>query len=102
VGFPRIVDEPPFREEKFIVPYRRNKHFTGRKKLLGTLWIKLCKEASNEWSHTIALYGLGGVGKTQLVLEYVYSHRDKYERIYWISAASEDTLFLGYQDIAKD
>ena len=96
-----MIEDPLFREEKFIVPYRRNKHFSGRKMLLGTLWARLCDEASNEWSHIIALHGLGGIGKTQLALEYIYSHQDKYDRIYWISAASEDALFLGYQRIAK-
>ena len=53
-----------------------------------------------KWNHRIALYGLGGVGKTQLALEYVYLNRTKYERIYWISGATEATLFSGCQEIA--
>ena len=87
--------------DKFKVPYQRNPNFTGRRNLLATLRAKLCDIVPGAWNHRVALYGLGGVGKTQLALEYVFSHKDDYERIYWISAVSEATLFSGFQDIAE-
>src|SRR5271155_3033227 len=87
--------------DKFIVPYQKNEHFTGRRNLLARLCEKLCETAPRQYNHRVALYGLGGVGKTQLALEYVYSHKSEYERIYWISAVSEATLFSGFQEIAK-
>ena len=86
--------------DKFKVPYQRNPNFTGRKNLLTTLRAKLCDIAPGSWNHRVALYGLGGVGKTQLALEYVFSHKSDYDRIYWISAVSEATLFSGFKDIA--
>ena len=49
----------------------------------------------------MALYGLGGVGKTQLALEYVYENKSQYEQIYWISAATEATLITGFGEIAR-
>ena len=88
-------------DNKFIVPYRRNVHFTGRAELLKNLDMKLSDTTEKEWNHRVALYGLGGIGKTQLALEYVHSRKDNYERIYWISAVNKGTLLAGYQDIAK-
>lgn len=87
--------------DKFRVPYQRNPHFTGRKNLLATLRAKLCDIVPGSWNHRVALYGLGGAGKTQLALEYVFLHKNDYERVYWISAANEATLFQGFQDIAE-
>ena len=88
-------------DEKFIVPYQRNAHFTGRRTLLEDLRAKLCETAPKKWNHRVALYGLGGVGKTQLALEYVYMHQTNYERIYWISAATEAKLLSEFEKIAS-
>ena len=52
-------------------------------------------------NHRIALYGMGGIGKTQCALGYVYANRDVYDRIYWISAVDRTSLLSGYQNIAK-
>ena len=88
-------------DNKFIVPYQRNAHFTGRRTLLEDLRAKLCEIAPKKWNHRVALYGLGGVGKTQLALEYVYMHQANYERIYWISAATEAKLLSEFEKIAS-
>jgi Cdc6-like AAA superfamily ATPase len=65
-----------------MVPYQRNANFTGRADLLTKLSTKLCDIIPKSWNHRVALYGLGGVGKTQLALEYVYAHKGQYDRVY--------------------
>jgi hypothetical protein len=85
-----------------MVSYERNVHFTGRETLLKEIETSLFEDLPNRWNYRVALYGLGGVGKTQLALEYVYSRRGKYDSIFWISAASHATLLSGMQEIAKD
>ena len=45
---------------------------------------------------------MGGIGKTQIALEYVYTNRTSYERIYWLTAVDQASLLSGYQKIAKD
>lgn len=87
-------------EEKFIVPYERNPAFLGRDKFLEGLRDALAADVPGKFSHRIALYGMGGIGKTQCALEYVYANRNLYERVYWIPATDQAALLSGYQKIA--
>jgi tetratricopeptide (TPR) repeat protein len=86
--------------ENFVVPYEKNPQFTGRKKFLKTLKEKMSDKTPKKYNHRIALYGMGGIGKTQTALEYVYTEKDSYERIYWITAVDQASLLSGYQKIA--
>jgi hypothetical protein len=54
----------------FSVRYERNPYFTGRDELLERLRNELTEHKPKRYNHRISLYGLGGVGKTQIVLEY--------------------------------
>ena len=75
------------------VPYRRNVSFTGREELLEELHRALTRGAA------IALTGLGGIGKTQLALEYAYRHRDEYRVVWWVRADDEATLAGDYAEL---
>ena len=83
------------------MPYEENPHFVGRKELLKTLRMRLSDVGSKQYNHRIALHGLGGVGKTQTALAYVYAHKSDYESIYWITGVNQASLFSGFQTIAK-
>ncbi|OQU94929.1 Tetratricopeptide repeat-containing protein [Cladophialophora immunda] len=50
---------------------------------------------------SVVLHGLGGIGKTQLVIEYVRRYKEKYTAIFWVNAKDEDTIKLSFRDIAK-
>ena len=64
---------------------QRNRHFTGRSELLDQLGRQLGQQdVAAVLPH--ALQGLGGVGKTQLAIEYAYRASDKYDVVWWISA----------------
>jgi Cdc6-like AAA superfamily ATPase len=69
-----------------MIPYDRNPYFLGRDGLLRQLRQKLQETNPREYNHRIAIYGMGGVGKTQLAIEYVYRYEKDYDNIYWISA----------------
>ena len=84
-----------------MVPYQQNPHFSGRNELLNELRSRLCDSTPKQYKHRMALYGLGGVGKTQVALEYVYRNRDIYRNVYWVRAADKGTLLSGFEDIAK-
>ena len=45
---------------------------------------------------------MGGVGKTQIAIEYVVNFEIQYVGIYWITASSETELLSGFQAIANE
>lgn len=63
---------------------QRNKNFTGRTALLDELRRRLRTDTTAVLPH--AVYGLGGVGKTQLAMEYAYVYASDYEVVWWVSA----------------
>ncbi|MFC8350047.1 FxSxx-COOH system tetratricopeptide repeat protein [Streptomyces sp. NPDC057280] len=67
----------------------RNAAFTGRDSVLVHLREEL---ASGQRVAVQALYGRGGVGKTQLALEYAYRFAGEYEVAWWIT--SEDPALI--------
>jgi transcriptional regulator with XRE-family HTH domain len=56
------------------VPHQRNPFFTGREDVLTRLHEMLNKEKAVVAIAQHALCGLGGIGKTQTVLEYIYRY----------------------------
>ncbi|KJK63773.1 Tetratricopeptide repeat [Aspergillus parasiticus SU-1] len=40
----------------------------------------------------VALYGPGGIGKTQIAAEYAYHYQSSYTSVFWIDGASEHTI----------
>jgi hypothetical protein len=48
----------------------------------------------------LVLGGLGGIGKTQLAIAYAESHREFYDSVFWLDAASEAALKDSFQSIA--
>jgi len=81
---------------------QKNPHFTGRATLLETIHTKLCDTALKEYNHRLAIYGMGGVGKTQIAIEYVTQFQTEYVGIYWITASNKAELLSGFQTIAKE
>ena len=81
------------------VPYRRNPNFTGREEVLDALYEAL--RSGQAAALTQAISGLGGVGKTQLALEYAYRHRADYDLPWWIRSEEPTTLASDYALLAQ-
>ena len=47
------------------------------------------------------LYGLGGIGKTQLALAYTRKHQETYSAILWLNGNSKDTLLQSLAAFGK-
>jgi len=63
-----------------------NPDFTGRRDLLDQLDRQL---ATSGRAAVVAAHGLGGVGKTQLVLAYAHEHPEDYTLVWWIPAETD-------------
>ena len=62
----------------------RNKNFTGREQLLEDLHRNVAGRVTAVLPY--ALHGMGGVGKTQIAIEYAYRYRSEYDLVWWIPA----------------
>ena len=79
---------------------RRNPHFTGRVQLLEDIRESLNKEHNT--ALTQALYGLGGIGKTQLAMEYAWQQSASYEFVWWLRAEAPSSLIADYIALATE
>ena len=83
------------------VPYGRNIFFTGREEVLDQLHAALAAQAHPiAISQPQAISWLGGIGKTQLAVEYAYRYRDDYSAVLWARAESADLLVSDFLTIA--
>ena len=81
------------------IPYQRNLFFTGRKEILTQLRNSLA-EAKTTSIQPCAINGLGGVGKTQVAIEYAYLYSSEYQTILWVKAEKRETLIDDFVTIA--
>ncbi|CUS06690.1 unnamed protein product, partial [Tuber aestivum] len=81
-----------------MIPYGRNSKFTGRKDLIEE--VKRFSEGSNH--NRIALHGLGGSGKTQIALEYVYQRANESDcHVFWVPGSGVQKFSEGFRAIAQ-
>ncbi|KAJ6042987.1 FabD/lysophospholipase-like protein [Penicillium canescens] len=84
---------------RWQVPFERNTKFTGREDLFSDLTQKLQQES--DATTKIAIMGLGGVGKTQLVLELAHRVRERCA-VSWIPVNSLANLQTAYRKVAQN
>jgi tetratricopeptide (TPR) repeat protein/transcriptional regulator with XRE-family HTH domain len=84
----------------WTVPYRRNPFFTGRQLVLKHLHNTLAVARAAALTQIQAISGLGGIGKTQIAVEYAYRNRDEYRYVLWVRAATRDSLLADFVTLA--
>lgn len=83
------------------VPFRTVPSYVTRNELSSTIDKNLGVTFENSsLPHALVIHGLGGAGKTQLVLRFIEDHRDQYSPILWIDAKSPETVRLSFDQCA--
>jgi tetratricopeptide (TPR) repeat protein len=85
----------------WFVPLPRNPYFTGREEILESLYTQIGVDHAVALTQSSALHGLGGVGKTQIALEYAYRHALEYSAVFWIRAEMEGQIIASLLRIAE-
>lgn len=74
------------------IPFR-NPYFTGREEALEKLRAQLTSGSPAVIRQPPqALYGLGGIGKTEIAAEYAHRYSGDYDVVWWIRADQEDSI----------
>jgi len=73
----------------------RNPEFVGRRDLLDRIAVSL------ETTGRVVLHGPGGLGKTQLAVEYIYWRLRDHDLVWWISATQETQIRASLVELAR-
>ena len=78
----------------------RNVNFIGRKEVLDALHSALAKSTTiSVLPH--ALQGMGGIGKSQIAVEFVYRHAAEYDVVWWIPAENPSEIQASLVKLAQ-
>ncbi|MFF7475002.1 FxSxx-COOH system tetratricopeptide repeat protein [Streptomyces sp. NPDC008092] len=80
---------------------QRNSAFTGRGHLLDRVREQLCSGMTAVLPRPQALFGMGGVGKTQIALEYVHRFKADYDLVWWVPAENIDNVVAALAELGS-
>ncbi|HZR39229.1 MAG TPA: FxSxx-COOH system tetratricopeptide repeat protein [Ktedonobacteraceae bacterium] len=83
------------------LPFQRNLFFTGREEILHSLHDTLRMTKSAALVQSYVLSGLGGIGKTQIAVEYAYRYHHDYTAVFWLAAETAETLFDSFTAVSR-
>ncbi|XXH00199.1 Protein ssh4 [Hypoxylon texense] len=88
------------RTKYHYIPFLQNSRFSGRTSLMSKVH-SILDPGSLSTTKSIALFGMGGVGKTQLALQYAHQSVGIYDVILWIAADSVITIGQSFREAAQ-
>lgn len=86
--------------------YDRNKDFFGREDVLDIIAEALLPQeekllsSENDGLRQFALCGFGGLGKTELALEFAHRHKNKFDAVLWVRADATAKLNEAYCELS--
>ncbi|CZR66344.1 uncharacterized protein PAC_16245 [Phialocephala subalpina] len=81
----------------FTVPFDKDPKFLGREDVITEI------DEQFKVQRRVALAGIGGVGKSQIAIEYCHRFREQHPRahVFWVHAGSSSRMDQGYKSIAE-
>jgi hypothetical protein len=106
-----ILDQPPLTAEEiwhsdievidsvvpvkvFNVPDKRSRQFVGREQQLLAL-----RDGFTGKQPSQVISGLGGIGKTELAIQYAHRYRDDYQVVWWVHADEANQLITEFNKL---
>jgi ATP/maltotriose-dependent transcriptional regulator MalT len=91
-------------QDKHIVPFSLKgvpaiDHFVQRASDMQKLEEYLFAQHRHTRRKMFVVHGLGGMGKTQLCIEFVRRYQEKYSAVFWLDGSSEDALQRSFVDV---
>ncbi|CAG8979288.1 hypothetical protein HYALB_00012671 [Hymenoscyphus albidus] len=91
---------------RFVVPFSLKgvpsvSHFVGRESEIKLLEDSVLPAPSRPRRKVYVIHGLGGIGKTQLAIEFARKHHQRYNAVFWLNGSSRDSLCQSLVDIAR-
>lgn len=88
-----VAPQLPQSQQPWLVPYQPNPDFVGRARELADLSKLLISDSPRDAALVPALVGLGGMGKTQLAVEFAYRYaKDFPGGVFWLTMEQADTI----------
>ena len=84
-----------------VIEHSLSPHFSDPNQTLVELQRTLEASGAAAVVSPAAIYGMGGVGKTQLALKYSRAFRDRYAGVWWFRAETDSSLQLDALDCCK-
>lgn len=100
-NFQAQCPQAPAPRTTHYIPFAESSRFWGREDILNAIDDALSTKTANGSLRSFALYGMGGVGKTQIALRYANASRENFDAIFWISAENNITLGQSFREIAR-
>ncbi|KAH8665059.1 hypothetical protein BGZ60DRAFT_565234 [Tricladium varicosporioides] len=93
----------------FMVPLASNSGFLGREDIMAKLDAKIGSHESPQskqvnTTQSVALFGLGGIGKSQIALQHAFKQNEHYPEIsiFWIHGSTSTRFEQDYKKIASE
>lgn len=90
-------------QSKFVhnIPFPESPKFWGRDEVLHELEDSFTSGEKQNASQSYTLYGMAGVGKTQVALRYANTSRHKFGSIFWVNATSLSSIQKSFREISQ-
>lgn len=99
---PGVIPPPETPPPGSRVPYTRNELFTGRADLLRSLARDFLYTDQPPTSPTRVIHGIGGVGKTQLAVEFAYRYGRFFYGVHWLDASQPEAIAAEIADCGRE
>lgn len=68
---------------------------------LEQLFVDMPSTSSRQRQKVVVIYGMGGIGKTQLAVEFARKHLHRFSAVFWLDGLSEASLKQSFVNMAR-